>query len=139
MKTINLRDYYPDLYKTDYIVEIPDEVFEVIQESERKERAYQRRRYRYKAHFSLDRDDGIENDVLIWALTPCEICEQRAMLEQLHAAIDTLPEKQAKRVRSYYFSEMSMEEIAYAEGVHKSQISRSIKRALAKLKKILAD
>ena len=50
MAKINLRDYYPDFYSKDYIIEAPDEVSEVMQESKRKEAAYQRKRYRYKAH-----------------------------------------------------------------------------------------
>lgn len=31
MKTINLRDLYPDVYKTDTFVEVTEEVLDVIQ------------------------------------------------------------------------------------------------------------
>ena len=47
-------------YKTDYIIEVPDEVAAVMKEHDRLEAAYRRRTYYHKAHYSLDRGDGIE-------------------------------------------------------------------------------
>ena len=43
MKYINLRELYPDVYKTDTLVEVTEEVFAVIQASDRAEDAYKRR------------------------------------------------------------------------------------------------
>ena len=40
MKTINLRVLYPDAYKSDYYVEVPDEVADVFETFERMEKAY---------------------------------------------------------------------------------------------------
>lgn len=60
MTKINLREQYPDFYKTDYIIEVPDEVAAVMKEHDRLEAAYRRRTYYHKAHYSLDRGDGIE-------------------------------------------------------------------------------
>ena len=37
MKTINLRVLYPDAYKSDYYVEVPDEVADAIAEESRAE------------------------------------------------------------------------------------------------------
>lgn len=34
---------------------------------------------------------------------PCEIYERKVTVEQLHAAIAALPDKQAKRIYAYYF------------------------------------
>ncbi len=64
MTKINLRDYYPDSYTADCIIEVPDEVAAVMDSYERTEAAYYLRRYRHKAYYSLDRGDGMENDVL---------------------------------------------------------------------------
>jgi len=55
----------------------------------------------------------------------------------LYAAINSLPEKQAKRVYAYFFLDMSKAQIASIEGVNKSQISRSIDQALKNIKKFL--
>ena len=54
MKYINLRELYPDVYKTDTLVEVTEEVMAVIQASDRAEAAYSRRMYRHKAQYSLD-------------------------------------------------------------------------------------
>lgn len=35
MKTINLRVLYPDAYKSDYYIEVPDEVADVFETFER--------------------------------------------------------------------------------------------------------
>ncbi len=40
MKTINLRDLYPDVYKTDTFVEVTEEVLDVIQATQWLEAAY---------------------------------------------------------------------------------------------------
>jgi RNA polymerase sigma-70 factor (ECF subfamily) len=67
------------------------------------------------------------------------VYERKVTMEQLHAAIATLPDKQAKRLTAYYFLGMSKTEIARAENVNKSQITRSINRALATLEKYLKN
>ena len=53
MKTINLRVLYPDAYKSDYYVEVPDEVAEVFETFERMEKAYMQRVYYHKAFIRL--------------------------------------------------------------------------------------
>lgn len=139
MTEINLRDHYPDYYKTDYIIAVPDEVAAIMLEYDRLEAAYRRRTYYHKAHYSLNRGDGIEYEALFVSISPCEIYERKVTMEQLHAAIASLPDKQAKRINAYYFLGMSKAEIARAEGVNKSQITRSIVRALATLEKFLKN
>lgn len=137
MKKINLRDYYPYFYTTDCIIEVPDEVAAVMDSYERAEAAYYLRRYRHKAYYSLDRGDDIEKDILFVSLPPCEIYERKVMAEHLHAAISALPDKQAERVYAHYFLGMSQTEIARAEGVNKSQITRSIRKALKNMELFL--
>ena len=65
MKKINLRELYPDVYTTDFLVDVTEEVMEAIRAAERAEAAYDRRMYRYKAYYSLDCDNGIENAILM--------------------------------------------------------------------------
>lgn len=139
MTKINLREQYPNFYKVDTFIEVPDAVADFMLEYDRKEAAYRRRTYYHKAIYSLDRGDGIEYDALFVSVTPWEIYERKVTLEQLHAAIAALPDKQAKRLNAYYFLGMSKAEIARAEGVNKSQVTRSIDRALASLEKYLKN
>lgn len=68
MKTINLKDYYP-YYTQDTFVEVTDELLAVFEEFVRAESAYERKKYRYKAHYSLDRGDGIEHNILFVSLS----------------------------------------------------------------------
>lgn len=53
MKKVNLRDLYPDVYKTDAFLEVTDEVQAVFQSDERAEAAYERKMYRYKAQYQI--------------------------------------------------------------------------------------
>ena len=70
MKKINLRELYPDVYTTDFFVDVTEEVMETIRAAERAETAYERKMYRYKAQYSLDCENGIENAVLFKPQTP---------------------------------------------------------------------
>ena len=136
MAKINLRDYYP-FYQYDCYIEVSDEVGKALMELDRLEAAYQRRMYRNKAQYSLDRGDGIEHDILFVSLSPWEIYERKVTYEQLHAAIARLPDKQAKRIYAYYFLDMSQASIAKAEGVSRKAVCSSIVRGLLNLEQIL--
>lgn len=136
MKTINLRNYYP-FYTSDCFIEVIDEVADVFLEFKRHELAYQRRTYWNKAQYSLDRGDGIECDILFVALSPYELYERKITTEQLHSAITSLPDKQAKRIYDYFFLGMSKAAIAKAERVGESAVRDSIKRGLRNIEMFL--
>jgi RNA polymerase sigma-70 factor, ECF subfamily len=138
MANINLRDFYP-FYSSDFFIEVPDEVEATLMEAERLEKNYTRRSYYNKAYYSLDADDGIESDILFVSLSPCEIYERKLTVEQLHVAIASLPDKQAKRIYAHYILGMSEASIAKAEGVSKSSISESIKRGLRSMEIFLKN
>lgn len=130
MKTINLRELYPDAYMSDYFVEVPDEVAEVFITFERMENAYKQRTYYHRAFYTPDCSDGIEQSVVFRSLTPEKIYERKLTREQLHAAISSLPDKQAKRIYAHYILGISRAEIAKAEGVSKVAVTYSIQRGM---------
>ena len=66
MQTINLKQYYP-FCTEDTLVEVSDEIAEAFLLDKRAEAARERKMYRYKAFYSLDCDDGIENAAVGWA------------------------------------------------------------------------
>lgn len=134
MKTINLRDLYPDVYKTDTFVEVTEEVLDVIQTAQRLEAAYERRMYRHKAHYSLDCGNGIEKAAVFRTATPEDILEEKQQ-ERLYAAVTALSEKQAKRIYAHFYLGMTPVEIAHAEGVDPSCVRRSIRNGLKRLTK----
>ena len=135
MEKVNLRDLYPNVYKSDYFVEVTEDVLETIRAAERAEAAYDRRMYRYKAHYSLDCDNGIENAVLLKPQTPEMVLEEKQFQEQVYAAVMKLPEKQAKRIYARYYLGMTVNEIAEVEGVDPSRVRDSIRRGLKQLAK----
>ena len=94
------------------------------------EEAYRIRTYRYKAFYSLDRDEGIEREILQKPLNPAEIWEQRQMTELIYKGLSKLPVKQRQRIYAHFFLGMSKADIAKAEGTHKSRITRSIEAGL---------
>ena len=136
MKKVNLRDLYPDVYKTDAFLEVTDEVQAVFQSDERAEAAYERKMYRYKAQYSLDCENGIENAVLLKPQTPEEVMEDKQLRDQLYAAVMTLPDKQAKRIYARFYLGMTPIEIAKAEKVDVSRVRDSIRRGLKNLFKL---
>ena len=135
MKKINLRELYPDVYTTDFFVDVTEEVMETIRAAERAEAAYDRRMYRYKAHYSLDCDNGIENAILMKPQTPETLLEEKQFQEQVYSAVMNLPEKQAKRIYARYYLGMTVNEIAGVEGVDPSRVRDSIRRGLKQLVK----
>ena len=138
MTKINLRDYYP-FYKSDFFIEVSDELAKSFKLFERKDHADFECRRVHKAYYSLDADDGIGRDIVLLVLSPQEIYERNVDNQELYAAINSLPEKQAKRIYAHFFLGMSITQIAQIEGVNKCQISRSIKKALKNIEKFIKN
>ena len=137
MKEINL--FYPEIYKTDLFISLPDEVVDVLVEYQRKEVAYRRRTYRHKAFLSLDYGDDIEREAVLFTPTLQEIVERHLEEERLYQAISSLPEKQRQRVYAHYILGITLMDIAKMEGVSLHAVHESIRRGLRRLEKILEE
>lgn len=138
MKVINLREYYPH-YHTEFLLEVADEIAYCFQNFKRQEHAYQMRRKRYKAFYSLDKRDGVEEDIVFVSLSPHEIYERKLTCQKLHAAISSLPDKQAKRIYAHFFLDMSYCAISHAESISESAVRASIYRGLGSMGKFLKN
>ena len=103
------------------------------------EERYRLRTYRHKAYYSLDRDDGLEHEAVFVALSPHELYERKVTMQELHAAISSLPDKQAKRIYAHFILGMTKQDIARAEGVHEKVVRVAIERGLRRLEKILKN
>ena len=57
--------------------------------------------------------------------------------QQLHIAISRLPEIQRRRLTLYYYGELTHQQIADIEGCAREEVTKSIKKAICNLKKIL--
>lgn len=136
MTTINLRDYYP-FYQSDFFLEVTDNLAELLKLMKRRDHADFERKRIHKAYCSLDTGDGIEKDIILLALSPEEIYQRKMSNQELYAAINSLPEKQAKRIYAYFFLGISKAEIARIEGVDHSSVRESIERGLISMEKFL--
>ena len=142
MQTVNLKKYCYPLFTKDTFVEVSDEVAEALLLMHREENNRIRKMYYHKAYFSLDREDGIENDALCgFEKSPEEILmeqeEERFFLltlERLEEALSYLTPTQARRIRARYLSGMAIQEIVASEGVSVSVVSESIRSGLKKLR-----
>jgi RNA polymerase sigma-70 factor (ECF subfamily) len=56
-------------------------------------------------------------------------------MQELHAAISSLPDKQAKRIYAHFILGMTKQDIARAEGVHEKVVRVAIERGLRRLEK----
>lgn len=136
MVTINLRDFYP-WYAHDELVEVPEAVAEELLADKRYHKANRRRVYRNKAQYSLDAGDGLENAAAFNAMTPYAVMEYKRNFCRLCRALNSLPEKQGRRVEAHYILGKSITEIADAEGVGESAVRDAISRGLENMKKYL--
>ena len=107
MQAINLKQYYP-FCKEDIFVEVSDEIVEAFLLDKRAEAARDRKMFRYKAFYSLDCNDGIENAAIGWAqpspedylIEKEELAEYEELIRRLYEAISALPPMQARRVHA---------------------------------------
>ena len=125
MQKINLRELYPDVYKTDVFVDVAEEVVAAIRSQEQDDAAYERR------------EDGIENDALNRSLTPEEVLEQKLLREEVYAALMQLTAIQARRIYARFYLGMTVAEIARIEGADRRRVWESIRRGLKKLARLL--
>lgn len=134
---VNLRILYPTEYKVDIFVEVSTEVCDVLRLSQLSEDAYERRIYRYNAHYSLDCKDGIESSALIQPLVPEDILENKWLHLQLWKAVQKLPTAQRRRIYARFYLGMTIAEIARKEMVDQRRVGKSIQRGLEKLELII--
>lgn len=115
MKKINLRELYPDAYTTDFFVNVTEDVLETIRASERAEAAYERKMYRYKAQYSLDCENGIENTVLTKPQTPEIVLEEKQLQKQVYQHSTEL---QAYRNAAAYLEKEGIDQSAEIDKVN---------------------
>ena len=97
MQTINLKQYYP-FCKEDIFVEVSDEIVEAFLLDKRAEGARDRKMFRYKAFYSLDCNDGIENAAIGWAQpSPEDYLIEKEELAEYEELIDVYKRQAIKR------------------------------------------
>jgi len=70
-------------------------------------------------------------------LSPHRLFEQGEMRERVSQVLDTLPAREQKIIRLYYFEEATMKQIGRAIGVNESRVSQLHARAITRLRQAL--
>ena len=70
-------------------------------------------------------------------LTPHELYEKKITNQKLYAALNSLSDKQARRIYAHYFLGLSKYAIAKAENIDESAVRRSIEAGLIRMEKFL--
>lgn len=96
MTIIHLKRYYKHLTE-DITLEVPDEIAATLSLGGRTCESYLHKKW-YHHEYSLDCDDGIENDVTRRPDTPEEIFVREETEAELYAALAKLPAVQARRI-----------------------------------------
>lgn len=138
MIKINLRHYYPH-YTSDVFIEVPDAIAIELHTFENQDSAYRLRAYRNHAYYSLDRDDGIEREVLFVTPSSEDSFFREHMECSLFSALRELPISQARRIYAHYILGMGYVAIARVEGINEGNVRKSISRGLRSLKKTLKE
>lgn len=117
-------------------IEISQEVFESFNKFELEDVSQMNEYDRHLEHSEVDENTLYQKSVS--SEQPLEeYFENVQVTENLHIAINKLPEVQKRRLKKYYFEEKTFEEIALEEGCTYQSIQRSVYRAAAKIKNIL--
>ena len=126
MKFIDLRKEYPHLDSTYSEYPVSYKIDAVFEEYRLAEQALEKRRTRNGDVVSLDSDPGIEAHIADHQPGPEDETIKHIQNEALYKALRSIPRKQAERIYAYYFMDMTLDEIAEAEGVYKSAVRKSI-------------
>src|SRR6187549_3300920 len=70
-------------------------------------------------------------------LSPHRLFEQAEMRDRVREVLETLPVREQKIIRLYYFDEATMKQIGRAIGVNESRVSQLHARAILRLKQVL--
>ena len=115
----------------------PEEVLTAIRDQQQDDAAYERRKFRHKAYYSLNREDGIENDASTSRLLRRKSWNRSSCEREVYAALMQLPAIQARRIYARFYLGMRVSEIARIEGADRRRVWDSIRRGLKKLARLL--
>ena len=132
-----MRKEYPHLDSTYSEYPVSYKIDAMFEQYRLAEQALEKRRCRNGDVISLDNEPGVEAHILERVPGPEEEVMRHIQNEELYKAMRSIPRKQAERIYAYYFMDMTLDEIAAAEGVSKSAVRKSIMLGKQKLKEIL--
>ena len=125
---------FVDNQKVIHKVEISDKVYEAFNKFELEDIS---QIHKYRKHIEHNEifDNKLEERMLIKPISIEEKIESKILIEEIRTAINSLPDIQKRRLKKYYFEDMSLEQIANKENCSKVAVKYSIDIALQKISK----
>ena len=125
---------FVDNKKVIHRVEISNKVYEAFNKFELEDIS---QIHKYRKHIEHNEifDNKLEERMLIKPISIEEKIESKILIEEIRTAINSLPDIQKRRLKKYYFEDMSLEQIANKENCSKVAVKYSIDIALQKISK----
>lgn len=120
--------------KGEHLVTVSKEVFDVFDESEKQDNNMMVRNSRYIHKYELS-DEALSNKMLNNQTSIEDKLISDFEIEELYEAINELSDIQKRRIRKYFFENMTFEEIAKEENCTKRAVKFTIDIALEKISK----
>lgn len=115
-------------------IEIDEVLYQTFDRFELEDISHLNRVSRHIEHFELT-EETLNDRTFHRAKQIEDIVSESIEYEQLHRAVSKLPKVQRRRLKLYFFGEMSYEQIAKLEGCTKRAVKFSVDIAVEKLKK----
>jgi RNA polymerase sigma factor (sigma-70 family) len=117
-------------------LEVTSEVKELLEQSDRQIRSQRRQDRRYLV-FTGCIDEFDDSTITAPQEDPADLVIRMDSYKQLYSALNKLSEAHKRRVHLYYYCGMTCQEIAVAESIHKTTVSRSLRKARKALEEYL--
>ncbi len=127
---------FKDISKKEQIIEISEDVFEALNKFELEDISQMHKFDKHIEHSELY-EETIYKRAINSVLSVEDIVEKKVTIAELKDAINTLSEKEKKRIKMYYFDDLTLEQISKIEKCSFQAIAKSIKCSIKKIKKLL--
>lgn len=95
--------------------------------------------HKYRKHIEHSEvyEETLNTRMMDKPVTLEEQVEEKILMEELKSVIDQLSDTQKRRIKMYYFENMTLEQISKIEGATHQAISKSISKGIEEIKKIM--
>ncbi len=126
---------FVDNKKVVHKVEISEKVYQAFDKFELEDISQIHKFRRHIEHSEIF-EETLNNRMVDKPITIEEEVEDKLLMEELKQAINQLSDTQKRRIKLYYFEDMTVEDIAALEGTTHQAVSKSIRKAVEEIKKI---
>lgn len=129
---------FKDISNQFHKVEVSEKVFKAFDKFELEDIS-QIHKYRKHIEHSEVYEETLMHRAINRPISIEEELEEKMLYEELRNAINQLSEVQKRRIKMYYFENMNVEEIALVENTTHQAVSKSIRKGIEEIKKIIKN